>query len=85
MSNKSQKDRILEYLEDGHSITPIDALNLFGCFRLSAVIFDLKEEGHDIQTKMVTNQNGKKFASYTLLSKNGELNLGNTSRYRYPD
>ena len=84
MSN-SQKTRILKHLEDGRSITPLDALNLFGCFRLSAVIFDLKEEGHDIQTKMVTNQNGKKFASYTLLSKDGELNLGNTNRYRYPD
>ena len=84
MSN-SQKTRILKHLEDGRSITPIDALNLFGCFRLSDVIFKLKQEGHDIQTDMVENQNGKKFASYTLLSKDGELNLGNTTRFRYPD
>ena len=30
----SQKKRILRYLLNGNSLTPLDALNLFGCFRL---------------------------------------------------
>lgn len=58
----SQCDQILSYLKDGHSITPIDALNLFGCFRLAARISDLKKRGNEIIT---TNSNGH--AVYTLM------------------
>ena len=45
----SQKSKILEALKRGETITPLDALNRFGCFRLGAQIFDLKAEGHDIE------------------------------------
>jgi len=85
MSKESQKTKILKHLEEGKPITPIDALDLYGCFRLSDVIFKLKQEGHDIQTNMVENQNGKKFASYTLMSKDGEFNFGKVVSLRYPD
>tara|TARA_Y100001963_G_scaffold27424_1_gene37350 strand:+ start:1766 stop:2020 length:255 start_codon:yes stop_codon:yes gene_type:complete len=84
MAKKSQKDSILNYLEEGNEITPIEALDRFGCFRLADVIFKLKQEGYDIQTKMVSN-GSKKYASYRLMSNDGELNLGNTSRFKYPD
>lgn len=43
-SSASQKARILEYMKQGHSISPIEALNLFGCFRLGARIADIKGE-----------------------------------------
>ena len=60
----SQNNQILQYLKEGNSITPIEALSKFGCFRLSARIHDLKES-HDIKTKTITK--GKKtFASYSL-------------------
>ena len=39
-----QKRQILEYLQAGNSLTQIVALNKFGSFRLSAVVFDLKKE-----------------------------------------
>mgnify|MGYP003658599951 CR=1 FL=1 len=71
----SQKERILDYMKRGRSLTPIDALNIFGCFRLSAVIFDLKKEGHPIQMELVKNQNNKNYAKYTLQSYDGQLNL----------
>jgi len=59
----SQTKQILDYLEQGNSLTAIDALNLFGCFRLSARIKDLKDSGHQIKTIIV--KHGKKsFASY---------------------
>ena len=41
-SKKSQADAIKDYLLQGHSITPLDALEMFGCFRLGARIADLK-------------------------------------------
>ena len=58
-------ERILEYLQKGNSITPIEALDKFGCFRLSARIWELKKDGYDIETVIETNGN-KKLASYRL-------------------
>jgi len=62
---KTQRENILKYLETGKAITPIEALNMFGCFRLAAVICDLKKEGHMIHTTTVKS-NGKRFARYSL-------------------
>ena len=66
MAKVSQKKRILEYLKIGKRITPLVALNLFGCFRLADVVFRLKKDGYDITTKMVPNSSGKLYASYRL-------------------
>lgn len=61
----SQNKQILNHLESGKTITPIDALNLFGCFRLGARIHDLKSEGYDIKAEIKV-VNGKRFAEYIL-------------------
>lgn len=63
---KTQTDKILAYLEKGRAITPLDALNRFGCFRLSARIDELRNMGHHIITETV-KKNGKRFAKYPLL------------------
>ena len=65
---KTQTERILNYLSKNKRITPIEALDKFGCFRLAARISDLRKLGHTIWTDNVT-KNGKTFASYSL-SKN---------------
>ena len=62
----TQNQRILDYLKSGKTLTPLIALEKFGCFRLSARIFNLREEGHAIITKNVTRK-GKTFADYSLL------------------
>jgi hypothetical protein len=62
---KTQKQQIEAYLTKGKSLTPIDALTKFGCFRLAARIADLRNEGLNIATKIVTKK-GKSYASYTL-------------------
>jgi len=61
----SQSNQILEYLREGNSITPLSALQLFGCFRLGARIFDLKRSGHKIKEEDV-RMDGKRFAKYSL-------------------
>ena len=66
MTTKSQSAMILEYLKEGNGITPIDALNLFGCFRLGARIADLKKLGYNIVTEMVAVGDGKRVAKYHL-------------------
>lgn len=62
---RTQKDMCLEYLELYGSITPLEALSAFNCFRLSAVIFELREDGNNIKTDI--NAGEKKFAIYTLI------------------
>ena len=62
----SQNKGILAYLQSGKSITPIEALKEFGCFRLSARIFDLRAMGHNIKTKSITI-NGKTVAQYSMV------------------
>ena len=67
-SSQSQNARIAKYLQEGNSITPLDALNLFGCLRLGARIADLKDRYNmHIITNMVTTSNGKRVASYKLV------------------
>jgi len=62
----NQKQQIANYLSKGKVITPIDALNKFGCFRLAARIADLRNEGVNIATKIITKQ-GKSYASYRIV------------------
>ena len=61
--NKSQTIRILAHLKKGQTITALEALELFGCFRLSAIIHRLRNDGYEIETKFVT-KNKKTFAEY---------------------
>ena len=44
----SQKQQVLEYLQKGYSLTPKEALRMFGSMRLGALIFELVAEGHNI-------------------------------------
>ncbi len=62
---RSQSDQIIDYLAAGHTLTPIDALKRFGCFRLGARVYDLKREGHRIKSEMV-RKGEKRFARYSL-------------------
>ena len=54
---KNQKERTLYYIRQYGSITPLQAMRDLGVYRLSAVVFDLKEEGHDIETTLVEVSN----------------------------
>ena len=63
--NLSQCDNIRRHLEDGRSITQLEALNMYGCFRLGARIYNLKEQGLSITMEWV-RKGRKKFASYKL-------------------
>ena len=64
---ETQTAQILAHLKTGRSITPIDALNRYGCFRLGARIYDLKQDGHNIYREMVETDSGKRVACYTLV------------------
>lgn len=51
----SQKKRILRHLQEGWTLTPIQAIDLYGCTKLSTRVSELiHKEGHtEIEKKMV--------------------------------
>lgn len=49
----TQNDMILRYMREVGPITPVEALQEFGCFRLGARIYDLKRRGIPIRREMV--------------------------------
>lgn len=71
----SQNKRIRKHLESGRSINPLEALYMYGCFRLGARIYDLRKQGLRIMAKTIeitspSVYNGKKhFTSYSLKTK----------------
>lgn len=65
---ESQSYQIREYLLQGNTITAMEALRLFGCFRLSGRIYDLRKEGINISTTII-NINGKRVAEYSIVNE----------------
>ena len=61
-----QNAMVLEHLRKG-PITSIEALMLYGCFRLAARIWDLRQMGHEIYTGRVINDYGNPYAEYHLI------------------
>ncbi len=72
---ETQKKKILKHLLAGFSITPMEALKSYGCFRLAAVVFSLKKEmslkgSATIKSELVTETKKgetKRYSKYTLL------------------
>lgn len=65
-SSASQCAQIYNFLMQGHHLTSLDALNLFGCMRLASRIHDLRDKGIDIQTKKVRVPSGKIVTQYSI-------------------
>jgi hypothetical protein len=63
----SQKSSILIWLENGNSITGMDALRLFNCWALAQRIAELRSEGHVIIANVVKTPSGKRIARYSLV------------------
>ena len=47
-------------------ISPLEALQEYGCFRLAARIAELRRDGHNIKTLQTKNGN-KTYATYQLV------------------
>ena len=66
----TQCERVLKYMHDFGSITPVQAMDDLGVMRLGARIWDLKRAGHPITRKMVKKKNrygeSVSFAEYRL-------------------
>ena len=60
----TQNEAVLNHLMTGRSISPLEALGLYGVFRLAARVFELKDMGVDIRKVTKVDINGKQYAEY---------------------
>jgi hypothetical protein len=63
---KSQCEIILDHLYAGEKITPVDALNFGGGFRLSERIRELQKRGHIITKGWFVTENGARVRQYWI-------------------
>ena len=73
MKNMSQREMILQHLKEGKEITPKEAYFEYDSLRLGAIIFDLRQEGYKISTRLVFYKNKRgntsHYAVYKLIDK----------------
>lgn len=68
--NKSQQKLILEHLLQGYTITQVDAIREYRCYRLSAIIKILRNAGYYIVTHQEKNtSNHAHHARYELIGE----------------
>ena len=69
---KNQTDAVLWHLQNKGHITSWEAIKEYGATRLSAIIFNLRQRGHNIESipRTVTNRFGKstQIANYTYVN-----------------
>ena len=61
-----QNARILAHLQAGRTLTALEALEWFKCFRLASRVCDLRKAGHDVQKRTIKTNSGKSVAEYYL-------------------
>ena len=57
MRQPTQRQRIMEYMQECGAITPMEAIYDLGCTKLATRISELIREGHDIKKEMVYRKN----------------------------
>ena len=62
----SQEDVVLKHLREHGSITSMTAFRLYDITRLSAKVFNLREDGYDIMTLREVSPSGKHYGRYVL-------------------
>lgn len=69
----NQRDRILQHLRAGNALNRLDSWRLLGVIETPARISELRQQGHDIRTRMVSVENrfGEtvKVAEWTMAKK----------------
>jgi hypothetical protein len=63
--NKNVEARLLIWLQQGKSITAVEAIREFGTNRISEYVRRLRNKNHKIETEIVT-ENGSQFGRYYM-------------------
>lgn len=65
-TRQSQNDKVLKHLKSGKTLSPLEALGIYGIYRLAARIFELREAGHEITADIKDDGQGRTYAEYSL-------------------
>lgn len=65
-SSASQCKRIAQYLNEGNTLTGLEAIPLFGCIRLASRINDLRKKGMEICSRTIKTIDGKRVSEYYI-------------------
>ena len=70
----TQIEKIIDYINENGSITPLTALREFGCMRLASRITDIKRMGYPVVREMETSKNRRgesvRYARYSFKEGN---------------
>ena len=73
----TKKQRVLNHLKSGKSITSMEAITLYGVTRLAAVIHTLKTyEGYNIESENIKGKD-------TIYSKNKLIKTDDNGQYNF--
>lgn len=75
MQYKSQTEAVLDHLQKYGHITSMEAIQLYGATRLSAIIYNLKRDGYTIVTEFIvvpTRYSKDTSAARYILKSEGE-------------
>lgn len=61
-----QNSKILEHLQSGFTLTPLEAFNTFGTMNLAQRIAQLRADGHQIKDRWIENPNSRRFKEYWI-------------------
>lgn len=62
MSNNTNQDKILTYLQNGKTISPAIAADEFNCYCLAAVIGKLRKKGIEIFSQKIEGTQTKEYS-----------------------
>lgn len=66
----TQTAKILRHLIQGRRLTQLEALQRFGCLRLSARIKDLRDSGYTVECENYKTPTGKRVGRYYIKVEN---------------
>ena len=64
----SQKDVLLNALQNGEKLTTLDALMNYNVMALSQRMTELQRAGYPIESKMIDTNSGKRIAQYSWIA-----------------
>jgi hypothetical protein len=62
----TQTETVRAHLLEHNAITPLEALNRYGIFRLAARINELRNSGFSVHSTIVESDNGKRYCRYVM-------------------
>jgi len=72
---QTQKVQVLKHLKAGNSLSPIEALHLFGCFRLAEIIRRIRKDYPVLSAKVQDLKTKKFFAIYHMPTRLSNIEM----------